>query len=324
MTWLDGVIKTVRDHDAARPRSVQADVGWSEVGGCRARMGFRLDGAWPSDQTDTWGAQRGTAIHEYLQAILGPQVRIEVDTLYRGIPGHADIVGDDWICDIKTTKLASSRLWAAKPAVLRPKRIQAHGYAAGLIDAGELPAGAAVRLLVVPADGTFADWWCWEEPFDRALADEGADRLEDVRSRLAAGDRLPKDEPYAFCASYCEFFSICRHHDDPQDGEQITDPELAAAVAAYGEASQSWSALGKEKDRLASLIRGLNGVAGEWKVSLGRPGDDKNVLDEAAVRADYAARGLPAPEMVQAGKAARLNVTRVRKAGTTLTGGNAA
>ena len=44
MTFIDEAIKRARDHDAARPRSQQTAVGWSEVGGCRAALGFRLDG----------------------------------------------------------------------------------------------------------------------------------------------------------------------------------------------------------------------------------------------------------------------------------------
>lgn len=313
MAWLDETIKVVRDFDAARPRSSQVSVGWSEVGGCRAYLGFRLDGAWPSDDTDTWAAQRGTAIHEYLQAILGgPGVRCEVDTLYRGIPGHADLVGADWLGDIKTTKLANARRWAEKPALLRPKRIQAHGYTAGLIDAGELPEDATVRILVIPVDGTFADWWCWEEPFDRALADEGVSRLEDVRERMAAGETLPKDEPFAFCAGYCDFFSICRSQDDPKAAETITDPELADAVATYGEATAAESAAKKVKEGLAPQIRGLRGTAGDWRISLGKPGDPGEALDENAIRADYEDRGEPVPMVTQPGSRPRLTVTRIK------------
>ena len=313
MAWLDDVIKQVRDHDAARPRSNQVAVGWSEVGGCRAYLGYRLEGTWPSDETDSWGAQRGTAIHEYLQAILGgPDVRCEVDTEYRGIPGHADLVGPDWLGDIKTSKLANSRLWASDPGLLREKRIQAHGYAAGLIDTGELPPDATVRLLVVPADGTFTDWWCWEEPFDRSLADEGAGRLEDARDRVARGERLPKDKPYAYCIQWCEFASICRDPSPPA-AEDITDPELVAAVAAYGEAAQQATALAKEKDRLADMIRGLRGTAGDWRISLGRPGEGREVLDEARIRHEYETAGRPLPVTVRPGIAGRLSVTRIRR-----------
>ena len=179
MTWIEDAIAAMREHDASRPRSLQTAVGWSEAGGCRAAIGFRLEGAWASDEPDTWAAQRGTAIHEYAEPILAkafPSARLEVDTMYRGIPGHADIVEPDSVCDIKTTSLANSKLWADDFSLLRPKRVQAHGYAAGLVDAGELPADCTVRLLVIPVDGTFADWWSYEEPFDRSLADEGADR----------------------------------------------------------------------------------------------------------------------------------------------------
>jgi hypothetical protein len=316
VSYLDDLIKHVRDYDAARPRSVQQAVGWSEVGGCRAYLGYKLDDAWASDDTDTWAAQRGTAIHEYLEAIAaGPGIRTEIDTEYRGIPGHADIVGPDWVGDFKTTSLASSRMWAEKPDVMLQKRIQAHGYAAGLVDAGEIPPDATVRIIVIPVDGTFADWWSLEEPFDRALADWGADRLEDVRVRLAAGAPLPKDKPYAWCSGWCPYFSLCRTGDDPEAAEEITDPELAGLIAAYGEAAKSWSAADKDKKRLAPLIRGLRGTTPDgWRISLGGGGEDREVLDEEWVRADYAARGEAVPLTVKPGSAPRLSVTRVREA----------
>jgi hypothetical protein len=319
VTWIEEVIKRARDHDAARPRSRQVQVGWSEVGGCRSALGYRLEGAWATDDTDTWAAQRGTAIHEYLEAILaGPDVRTEVDTEYGGIPGHADLVGADWIGDIKTKTLASAQAWQRDPATMRQARIQVHGYAAGLVDDGELPGDCTVRILVVPADGAFADWWCWEEPFSRSLADEGVARLEDVRARLAAGEPLPKDKPFAFCESYCPWFSLCREPADAKLLPVITDPELAAAVAAYGEASARYSAADKDKKRLAPLIRGLRGVTGDgWRISLGEPGEDKPVLDEQQVRADYAARGLEVPEVTKPGNAPRMTVTRIKDKGAT-------
>ena len=59
---------------------------------------------------------------------------------------------------------------------------------------------------------------------------------------MADGETLPEDEPYAFCVGYCEFFSICRSQDDSEEAaETITDPELADAIAAYGEATKAES-----------------------------------------------------------------------------------
>lgn len=317
MSFLDDVIKRVKDYDASRPRSLQAEPGWSEVGGCRAYLGFRLDGAWASDEPDGWGATRGTAIHKLLETILAgePGFRTEVTTRYRGILGHADLllIDEESVTDWKTTKLANSRLWQQKPESLWEKRVQVHGYAAGLVADGELPETAKVRLAVVPVDGTFADWWCYEEQFDRSVADWGADRLDEVRERMAAGEPLPKDQQYAFCQDWCEFFSICRSQDDPAESAEITNPELAAAVIAYGEANKVFSAAKKDKEGLATLIRGLRGTAGGWRISLGQGGSDRDVLDEAAVIADFASRGLPVPMTTKPGDAPRLSVTQIKQ-----------
>lgn len=314
MPFLDEVIKRARDFDASRPRSQQAAVGWSEVGGCRAALGYRLEGAWATDETDTWAAQRGTAIHTYLEQIVaGPGVRTEIDTEYRGIPGHADIVTDSAVWDWKTTSLASSKLWASDHSLLRQKRVQIHGYTAGLVDAGELPETATVGLIVVPVDGTFADWWSFEEPFDRSLADEGADRLDDVRARMAAGESLPKDKPLSWCMSWCPFLTLCRGGENAAAGEQINDPESAAAVARYGEINAQIRPLMKEKEGLDPMIRGLRGQAGDWRVSLSGPGEGRTALDEDAIRADYEARGETVPTVTKPGSKPRLTVTRIRK-----------
>jgi hypothetical protein len=313
MSWIDQAIKRARDYDTARPRSLQRAVGWSEVGGCRAAIGYRLDGAFTTDDTDTWAAQRGTAIHEYLEPVIAdPDVRTEVDTIYRGIPGHADLVGPDYLVDLKTKTLANAKLWQNDISAMRQARVQVHGYAAGLVDAGDLPADCKIRILVIPVDGTFADWWCYEETFDRALADEGADRLEDVRARLAAGEDLPRDKPYVFCESYCPYFSLCRDPKTAHEAEQITDPELAAAVARYGEINAILNPLEKEKKGLAVMIRGLRGTAGDWKVSTGEPGEDKEVIDEDAIWRDYEERGAQVPMTVKPGNAPRLTVTKIK------------
>lgn len=315
MTWTEDAVRAMREFDASRPRSLQQQVGWSEAGGCRSAIGFRLSGAWAADDPDTWAAQRGTAIHEYAGPVLAkvfPGARIEIDTEYRGIPGHADLVEPDAVTDLKSTSLANSKLWADDHSLLRPKRIQVHGYAAGLVDAGELPGDCTVRLLVIPVDGTFADWWAYEEKFDRSLADEGADRIEWVRARMDAGETLPKDRPYQWCEAYCQFFSLCREPGDASGLAEITDPDLAAAVARYGELTAEIGPREREKKALAGMIRGLRGRAGEWKVSTGELGEDKAVPDMAAIEADYAETGRDVPMTWKPGSAPRLTVTRIK------------
>ena len=47
-------------------------------------------------------------------------------------------------------------------------------------------------------------------------------------------------------------------------------------------------------------------------MSTGKPGEDKEVPDEAAIRADYAATGREVPMTCKPGNAPRLTVTRVK------------
>ncbi len=261
---------------------------------------------------------RGTAIHKLLETVLAdePGFRTEVDTLYRGIPGHADllVIDESGVADWKTTKLANAKLWQSKPSAMWPKRVQVHGYAAGLVDAGELPEECQVRLVAIPVDGTFADWWAYEEPFDRSIADWGADRLEWVRDRLATGEPLPKDERYEYCRDWCKFFSLCRAQDDGDEDEEIANPELAAAVAAYGEANIRFTAADKEKKRLAPMIRGLHGTADGWRVSMTRAGQEDEVPDLEAMQDILAAEGIPVPMTTKASSPAKLSVRKVKGA----------
>lgn len=313
MSWIDDAIRALRDYDRSRPRSQQRAVGWSEVGGCRSYMGFRLDGAF-ADETDMWAATRGTAIDEYAGPILAARLgaRYQVPTSYRGVPGHADLVDDTSVTDMKAPELGNAKAWQSDPSALKQKRIQGHGYAAGLIDAGELPADAIVRLAIMPSGGTFADWWAWEEPFDRSLADEGADRLEWVRARVNAGDPLPKDMPYAWCADWCPFFALCRKPEEASDFAEIEDPELAAAVVRYGELHEIAGPAEKEKKALAPVIRGLYAQARGWKVTTSKPGAPGEELDADAVAEFYAEHGAEVPMRPTPGTSPRLSVTRIK------------
>lgn len=303
--YLEATIKAVRTADEQRPRSQQTQVGWSDVGGCRAALAYQLEDTWPSDEPDTWGAIRGTALHAPIltaRAATMPHLLHEVPTSYRGVPGHADEVDpvENSVTDVKTTTLGVSIVWRRDPDALRAKRIQVHGYAAGLLEQGVLdPARPViVRLIVAPVDGRFGDWWVHEEPYDQGLADEGIARLDDVKATLARGERPPRDEPYQWCQDWCDWFTLCRGDADPGE-EVITDPQLAAAVEAYGQANTRAGAAKKEKDALAPLIRGLKGSARGWRVSMTSPSGTKEVPDMDRIRADYAhnERSLPTTEV---------------------------
>lgn len=319
--YLDQVIDQARAWDAERPRSQQTDLGWSDMASCRSYMGFRTRGEWASDEEDTWRAIAGTALHAWLtevrvRACNDADIRADFDVAvnYRLIPGHIDEV--TWqpltVTDYKFPSKSSARLFD-DPDVLEEKFIQPHGYAAGLLERMSSPpadADVTVRLLVCPVNGTFDDWRVYERPFDREAADNAANRYDFVRVAAANGDPLPKDKPWWWCESFCEFYRTCRTDDEAEAMAEITDPELAAAVEAYGLAREQHSAAERAMKDLAPLISGLRGTARGWKVRMSKAGAGKLVPDEDAMILQYQEQGWRLPMRPKSGTPARLLVSR--------------
>lgn len=319
--YLAEVTAQAAEWDAARPRAQQRGIGWSAVAGCRRYMGYRLDGAWATDDTDNWRAIAGTALHAWLGETrlaalddAGKEAWFELECRYRGIPGHADeVIADDrQVTDWKFPSKASAALWH-DPKVLAEKMIQPHGYGAALLDRlGGDPSKVTVRLLVAPVDGTFADWWVHEEPLDLAVANAAVERVERVHEMRAVGQELPRDKPAWWCARFCEFATLCRPglaEDHEEDLPAIEDEELAAAVERYGLAREAGSGADAVKKQLGPLIRGLRGTARGWRVTTSASGYDWKPNREQ-IEADYAASGLEVP-MRRYPKLGALNVSRI-------------
>lgn len=319
--YLDDLRYQVAMWDAERDRSMQAEVGWSELAGCERRLAYREQGQLATDSPDWWRATAGTALHDWMRFLRtdAHTVRHEVEVSYRGIPGHVD----EWdraaneLTDWKFPSLVVSRRWQASEQELRMKMVQLMGYGAGLIEAGEADEGTLiVRLCVMPVDGTSEDWWTEEWPFDRELADWGVERLLGVRETLAEGGFPAVGEPYHWCEEFCEFFTACR---EPRDGVrpagvEITRPDLVEAVQEYGLLGEEASTIKTRRDELAEVIRGLDGYAGGWRIRLSRAGAPRLELDVDRALADYAEWGVEPPLRTKPGAAPSLLVTRVRGA----------
>jgi hypothetical protein len=325
MSYLDDVQAQVMAWDRRRPRSQQTALGWSDMSSCRALMGFRLRGEWATDDVDTWPAIKGTVLHEWMAGIrqkaLAPERNVswEVRTEYRDVPGHVDEV--DWdlgeVTDWKFTRLASLRVWD-DPEVLDERFIQPQGYCLGVM--ANAPMGSLahwkppiVRLMVVPVDGVFADWRVYERSLDEDVVNQAVDRYELVREQVAEGEMdLPRDKPYHFCERWCEFFQACRGDQD-RPMEEITDPEIAAAVEAYGLALEAEREADRTKKTVAPLLRGARGRARGFTVSMTRPGAGRMVPDQKEVEQTFEAHGWDVPYIPVPGKPASLRVQRSKK-----------
>ena len=105
------------------------------------------------------------------------------------------MVNDDVGRGPQDHEAANASRWAEDHSLLRPKRVQVHGYAAGLVDAGDCPETATVRIVTSPLTAR-SPTGGRTRSHSTGDSRRGVDRLEGVRPRMAAGESLPKDKRY--------------------------------------------------------------------------------------------------------------------------------
>jgi hypothetical protein len=200
-------------------RSLQKAVGPSEVGGaCVRKIGYRLTQTSPTNQSDTWLATIGTAVHAYLAGVYErlnetlPQPRYLVEHRVVVDPdldfgGSCDLVDLERkvVIDWKVVGDSSLKRYKAD-GVGDQYRTQAHLYAWGLIREGILIEDVCIVFL--PRGGSLRGLHIWSEPFNIEIAAAGIERLKQAKEIVAAGGKnalpmLPATE--SFC-HYCSYY----------------------------------------------------------------------------------------------------------------------
>lgn len=298
--------------DRRRPRSVQTEFGWSELGGCRRRAGYRLAGTPPTDVGGSVQAVMGTVLHEAVaevlrqmqaEGLIPAEDMIEHEVHFAGIKGHLDRYepADARVTDTKST---NSR-WLAKLRVNGPPLSnlwQVHGYGAALI-----AEGYPVRELAIDyiARDT-GDQWRWTGPFEPHHVKDALAWVTEVRQtelQFLARDYDP-DGP--FC-SHCPFFTACWDGRVAGRDERsvlfVEDPDAAgwmdklddargrkkAAERDESEAKGALDALRPNDEGIAAVAVPGHDLALQWTVSKPKR------VDTDQVRRDYKAAGRDVP-----------------------------
>lgn len=295
--------------DRTRPRSRQRALGWSEVGGCQRRAGYRLAGTEPTNAGSSLQAVMGTAIHDAVQQRLNetaaPDDLVEHEVVFAGVLGHLDRYEADTftLVDVKTT----SDRWLEHLMVHGPDREhlwQTNGYAAALIRKG-------VRVKRIVIDYIARDTgrlWRWESTPDPHQVKEALAWLAEVRD--ADLEMLPRqyapDGP--FCG-HCPFLDVCWEGAVPDRDRRsvlfVEDPDARVwgeklwqakrdkedAEDREAEAKGALDALRDidTKGRGDVLDVGLPDVGLQWSIT------ESDRLLTKAVRAEYAATGAKPP-----------------------------
>lgn len=195
MTSTSALLLLHRQLDA---RAHQGEIGWSDIGGCRRRARYIMDGYEPVNKVSSVVAMIGTAIHNQLKVVceaLGMPAEWEVE--YAGIKGHFDRYEKEFsrLVDPKTT--TSRHLESVKLHNPPINHIwQLSGYGAGMITKG-YPV-KTLRLDYIARDT--GEEWQYEWHFDPQDVEDALEWKRDIED--VPFDLVPRD--YAPDSAWCQ------------------------------------------------------------------------------------------------------------------------
>lgn len=290
MTIANDLIKAITSRSRGSARSNQVAIGPSEFGGCRRRTWNRLNGV-PETNHNTLGlaALMGTAIHTYIQEAFnaqdpfGERYLLEGEFEHGDLKGHVDMydIEKAEVIDWKTTKKAGLAYFPSKQ---QRWQVQLYGY---LIEQNGKPI-KTVTLVAIPRDGDERDIVFHSEPYDKNIALEALDWLEQVKATTEA----PAPEvDMSFCKNYCSYFDPTGLVGCPSrlktfaDVSIITDEQAIVAAKNYLEINDQITTLTKAKDSIKELLTGVNGVTEDgvrvsWSRVAGRKTIDESKVQE--------------------------------------------
>jgi CRISPR/Cas system-associated exonuclease Cas4 (RecB family) len=281
------LVKALVAYDATRERSLQKEIGVSQIGGCRRSVYFYLNGEPKVNNTLRLPALMGTAIHKMIEEAIINEAKetwadyeTEKEVTYDGLKGHIDlfIPSAGAVIDWKTTKLKNLDYFPSKQ-----QRWQVQLYAYLLENNGyEVK---TVTLVGIPRDGDERNIKTHTEEYNREIALDGMTWLREVQAMTMP----PAPERYAaqFCQHYCSYFGdSCGGKGKEVTAEVIEDIEIISAVEKFIEVDSKIKELDKVKDGIKAALENVNGttpngVKVSWSQIAGRSSiDEAEVLEK--------------------------------------------
>ncbi|HJT93200.1 MAG TPA: LAGLIDADG family homing endonuclease [Mycobacterium sp.] len=173
-----------------QPRNLQKAIGPSEVGHpCTRQVAMKVAGVEPNpDWNDPMPSIIGTAFHSWMEKHLDPsewipEKRVHVDG--RGLWGSSDAyhIPTRTVVDWKMLGVTMWRDWTGG-YVNGTYRVQAHSYGKGFRRAGYPVERVAVAVFC--RSKPLQDLYVWSEPWDESVADQALQRLEQIKTYVAA------------------------------------------------------------------------------------------------------------------------------------------
>jgi CRISPR/Cas system-associated exonuclease Cas4 (RecB family) len=286
------LLYVLHNKDASRSRSTQKQVGPSEIGGCRRKVWYRLQGQPETNENQSkLAAIMGTAIHAAIEEAIqhidpeSKEYLVETEVAYGDMKAHIDLFvpSTGAVIDWKTSKVKNLSYFPSKQ---QRWQVQVYGY---LLSKNGYEV-KTVNLVAIARDGAEKDVKVHTEAYDEAIALEAFEWLNQVK----ASDALPapeKDE--SFCKDYCQYF-------DPTEEMGcgglkkdrivlseilIEDEQIDKNALHYIQLDAKIKELEKEKDSLKASLEGTTGTTSSgveisWTTVKGRETVDSKEVEK--------------------------------------------
>ena len=278
--------------DASRDRSLQTEVGPSEIGGCKRKVWYRLNAQPHTNENQSkLAAIMGTAIHAAIEEAIGAldpegkEYLVETEVAYGDMKAHVDLFvpSTGAVIDWKTSKIKNLGYF---PSNQQRWQVQLYGY---LLSKNGYEV-KTVNLVAIARDGAEKDIKVHTEPYDEVMALAALSWLANVK----ASTTLPEPEKDAsFCKDYCQYYDVTEEMGCGGLKKErivlsevvIEDEEVDKHALHYLQLDSKIKELEKERETLKASLEGATGTTASgieisWTTVKGRETVDSKEVEK--------------------------------------------
>jgi CRISPR/Cas system-associated exonuclease Cas4 (RecB family) len=261
------LLHVLHAQDASRDRSMQTEVGPSEIGGCRRKVWYRLNAQPHTNENQSkLAAIMGTAIHAAIEDAIGAidpegkEYLVETEVAFGDMKAHVDLFvpSTGAVIDWKTSKVKNMSYF---PSNQQRWQVQIYGY---LLSKNGYEV-KTVNLVAIARDGNEKDVQVHTEPYDETMALAALAWLENVKT----SKELPAPEKDAsFCKDYCQYYDATEQMGCGGLKKErivlsevvIEDAEIDKHALHYLQLDRKIKELEKERDSYKASLEGATGT----------------------------------------------------------------
>jgi len=278
--------------DASRDRSLQTEVGPSEIGGCKRKVWYRLNAQPHTNENQSkLAAIMGTAIHAAIEEAIGTldpegkEYLVETEVAFGDMKAHVDLFvpSTGAVIDWKTSKIKNLSYF---PSNQQRWQVQLYGY---LLTKNGYQVNT-VNLVAIARDGAEKDIKVHTEPYDETMALAALSWLANVK----ASTTLPEPEKdQSFCKDYCQYYDATEEMGCGGLKKErivlsevvIEDAEVDKHALHYLQLDSKIKELEKERESLKESLQGSTGVTASgveisWTTVKGRETVDAKEVEK--------------------------------------------